>query len=111
MRCVAEVGDLVAHARREHEAAPVLQFALELAFQDIKHMAAIAPMIGEISGRIFDVPDPDVADIEGAPIGDALLAGMGGGLDLRPVGDGEGESGDFHGWLSGIAVSNKILTP
>jgi hypothetical protein len=65
-------------------------------------MAAIAPMVGEIAGRIFDVPDPDIADVERTPIGKALLAGMGCGFDLRPVRDREGEGGDFHVDVSGI---------
>src|SRR3954467_6115363 len=97
VRGVAEIRDLVAHSRRELELAAVAQLAVELTLQHVQHVAAVAPMVGEIARRIFDHPHPEIADVERAPLGLPGLAGMDGRLDLAPVGDGEGGGGELHG--------------
>src|SRR5438270_8536273 len=60
MRGVAKVRDLVAHPGRELELAPVAQLALELALQHVEHVAAVAPVIGEVAGRILHPPHREI---------------------------------------------------
>lgn len=91
MRRVAEVGDLVAHPGGQQELAPVLQFRLQLAANDVENMAPVAPMVGEIAGGIGDLANADIAQDEGTPFGGAGFAGMVRWRDLVPVGDGEGQ--------------------
>jgi hypothetical protein len=43
-RYVPEAGHLKAHASREYEPAPILEFTLYSALQHIKNMASITPM-------------------------------------------------------------------
>src|SRR5215216_7536784 len=76
MRGVAEIRDLIAHARLEPERAAIAQLGVELAFQHVEHMPAVAPMIGEIARRIFDHPHAQIADVERAPQRFAGFAGM-----------------------------------
>src|SRR3954452_8984591 len=96
VRGVAEIRDLVAHPRRELELAAVAQLAVELALQHVEHVAAVAPMVGEIARRILDHPNPEIADVERAPLGLPGLAGMDVRLDLALVGDCEGGGGELH---------------
>src|SRR6266568_2934418 len=49
---IAKIRDLVAHPRRELEFAPVAQLAVEFAREHVEHVAAVAPMVGEIARRI-----------------------------------------------------------
>ena len=44
------VGDLVAHARLENEAAAVFEFGMQFSAQAQQHMPFAAPMIGKIPG-------------------------------------------------------------
>src|SRR6476660_9042604 len=76
MRGIAKVRHLVAHPRRELELAPVAQLAVELAREHVQHVAAIAPVIGEIARRILDNPHPEIADVERAPQRLPGLTGM-----------------------------------
>ena len=64
MRRVAEVGDLVADALRQHEAAAVLQFGMQFAFQHVEHMTAIAPVVGQVTRTVFDYAYAQVTDME-----------------------------------------------
>ena len=49
MRGVAEVRDLLAHARRKLELAAVAQFDIEFTLDDVEHVAPVAPVIGEVT--------------------------------------------------------------
>jgi hypothetical protein len=90
-RCgVAEVRHLIAHAGQQLEAAAVAQFGVEFAFQHVEHVAAVAPVIGEIAGRVLDHPDAQIANIQGAPERLTCFARVGGGGNPAPVGDGKG---------------------
>jgi hypothetical protein len=77
------------HARLEPEGAAVAQFGVEFALQHIEHVAAIAPVIREIAGRIFDLPHPEIADIERPPDRLPGLAGINHRCNARPIGHGE----------------------
>ena len=100
MRRIAEIRHLIAHARLQREPAPIAQFSLEFAFEHIEHVTSVAPVIGEVARRILDHADTKVADVERAPQRFAGNAGMRGRGHPAPVGDGEGQGGDFHAGLS-----------
>ena len=72
------------------------QFGVEFALQHIEHVAAVAPVVGEIARRILHHPDPQIADIERAPKRFAGFAGMRRRRDLAPVRDGERQCWNFH---------------
>jgi hypothetical protein len=44
--------DTLAHAWLEREPAPIAQFGFEFAFEHVEHVPAVAPVIGEIAGRM-----------------------------------------------------------
>lgn len=91
------VGALVRSAGSEGEAAAVGEFGLELAFHAKQNVSFAAPVVGAVAGRIFDEADADVGEGLGTPEGGAGFAGMLGGGDGGPVGEGEGEGWDAHG--------------
>ena len=74
MRGISEVRNLIAHARLQLERATILQFGVEFAFKHIEDVASVAPMIGEVAGRVLHHPDPHIANVEGAPEGAPGLA-------------------------------------
>ena len=57
MRRVAVIRDLIAHPGLEPKSAAVAQFAIEFTFKHVQHVPAVAPMVGMIAGRIFDMTD------------------------------------------------------
>jgi hypothetical protein len=59
-------------------------------------VAAVAPVIGKIAGRILDEPNPQGADGEGAPEGTPSLARVLDGGNRGPVGHSEREVWDLH---------------
>lgn len=72
------VGDLVAHAGLEQKLPTVFEFSIELALEAKQDMALGAPMVGQVPGRVFHHPHPNVSELPRAPIGssgDALVLG------------------------------------
>ena|SRR5271167_3349205 len=104
MGCIAKIRHLVAHARAKREGTAIAQFGIEYAFQHVRHVPAVAPVIGKISGGIFDHPDPNVADVQGTPERLTAFAGMRGGVDLALIGDGERQRGNLHSATSSVLV-------
>src|SRR5882724_9599172 len=94
------VADLVAHAGREDEFAAVFEGRFQLALHAEKNMSFLAPMVGEIAGRIVDHADPDwvllVAEKPCAPIGHAGFSLVLGLFDIRPVGRAERKGIHLH---------------
>jgi hypothetical protein len=84
------VGDLIAYARRQDELAAVLELGIEATVEAPQNMTLLAPVIGQIAGRLFDDADAYVAEILRPP---DRLAGRGSMLGRRgraPVGGAEG---------------------
>ena len=76
MGSVSGVRDLVAHSGGEPELAPILEFRDDLAFKNEKDVSSIAPVIRDVTGTIFDVPDADIAHRHRAPQRDTGLSGV-----------------------------------
>src|SRR5690349_19943030 len=68
------VRDLVAHAGLERERAPIFQLGMQLAFGAQQVMTLLAPVIGEVAGRVLDHAHTDVAELPRAPVSGAALA-------------------------------------
>jgi hypothetical protein len=102
MRRIAEIGHLKTHARQKLEGAPVAQFGIELAFNDVKYVAAVAPVIEQESGRILDHPNPQIANFEGAPQRFAGFAGIRRRCQLLQFVTVKGKAGIFM-------VANPVL--
>ncbi|KQV56192.1 hypothetical protein ASC62_20085 [Caulobacter sp. Root342] len=109
---VAEVGDVIAHAGRQGGRATILQLAGQFAFQHEDHVAAVAPVIGQVAGRIVDATQAHVADIQRAPLGLAGLSRMQRRDDGVPVDRREGAGGQLHQLrpLAGFGAA-KALKP
>src|SRR6478672_10413472 len=75
MRRVAEIRHLIAHAWLERERAPVAQLGVEFAFEHIEHVAAVAPVIGEVARRILDHAYAEIADVERTPTASPVSPG------------------------------------
>jgi hypothetical protein len=66
VRGVAVIGHRVAHARRQLEGAAVAELRVELSFEHVEHVTAIAPVVGAIAGRVLDDARSQLARGEGA---------------------------------------------
>jgi hypothetical protein len=75
---------MIAHARRQVELAPVTKLRDELALKNEENVAAFAPMVGEVAGRIFDMTNPDIAHVDSSPERRTPLSIMGCRLDIGP---------------------------
>src|SRR3977135_4706710 len=60
-------------------------------------MTSVAPVIGEVAGRVLDHPDMQIADSQGAPECVTRFARMRRGRNFAPVCDGEGQGWNLHG--------------
>lgn len=93
---ITEIGDLVAHARLQLELSSVPEFRVEFTFDDQQDVTPIAPVVGEISGGVFNHSHPQVADVECAPRCISSLPCVHRGSYLAPVRDCERAGGNFH---------------
>jgi len=80
------VGDLIAHAWFENEHPTVLELSVQLTLETQKNVSFHAPVVCQVTRRILDHPDSDIAEVLGAPTGDACLTFMLSSLYARPVG-------------------------
>ena len=69
MRGVAFVGDLIAHPRQQLEGSPVAKLGIEFAFEYVKDVPEIAPVVRQIPGAVFHLANPQITDRESAPDG------------------------------------------
>ena len=90
------IGNLVAHSRPQYKRAAILQLGDQLAFGAQQDVTLQAPVIGQVTRRVFDAADPDVAELLSSPEGGAALTLVLGGLNVRPVGDTKGNIGHLH---------------
>jgi hypothetical protein len=80
MSRIAEIGDLISHARRQGECASILQFTHQFAAKNEQDMATVTPMVSKIAGCIFNHPYTQIAKIKRPPICRARFAGVFGRL-------------------------------
>jgi hypothetical protein len=90
------ISDLIAHAGRQDEMATVFEFGVQLPFKTEQNMPFFAPVIGKISGTVFDHPHANVAKLAGAPGCCARLAPMLGPLNEIPVRGAKRQMIDSH---------------
>jgi len=90
------IGNLVAHSRPQCECAAILQLGDQLAFGAQQDVTLHAPVIGQVTRRVFDAADADVTELSSSPEGRAALTLVLGGLYVRPVGDTKGNIGHLH---------------
>src|SRR5471030_889033 len=93
------IAHLVTHPGREGELAAVFQLRVQLPFQTQQHMPAPAPMIGQVTGRVFDHAHTGGAEVARAPQGIAGDAWVQFRFEGGPVGGGKRDGGQFHGGL------------
>src|SRR5829696_6732505 len=79
------VRDLVAHPGLEDDDAAVLQLGVDLALEAEHDVSLLAPVIGDVAGRVLDHPDADFAELLRPPEGDSGDAGVLARGDGRPV--------------------------
>src|SRR5262249_36898491 len=84
MRAIA-VGDDVALAGACRERAAVAELGHELALEHVDHVAALAPVVGDVPGRVLDHARSHVPDLERAPRCFAGSTGMKRRHERRPV--------------------------
>ncbi|KAG1171544.1 hypothetical protein G6F35_017067 [Rhizopus arrhizus] len=75
-----------------------MQFALETE-QDV---ALAAPVVGQVAGGVFHHADPQIAELAGAPVGHAGVAGVFGAFHLGPVRGAEGDVAHLHRESCGV---------
>lgn len=112
------VGNLIAHAWGEYEAAPVLQFRVQFAFQAKQDMAFAAPMIGKVARAVLHDPHTNIPKLSTAPGCRTHFTGMLAGLYRLPIRDAEGMSFSCIGfelqlvcYQGGVAGRHRRGTP
>jgi hypothetical protein len=75
------VRHLVAHAWLEQKLPAIFELGIELALEAKEDVTFGAPMVGQITRRVFHHPYPDVPELLRAPIGGPGDAFVFGGLD------------------------------
>ena len=90
------VTHLIAHTRFENESATIPELGVQLAFHAKKHMTFLTPVIGQVTGRVFDHSHADAPEVAGSPISDARFAAMLCSLDLGPVDSFKRKARHFH---------------
>lgn len=79
------VGNLVTHSRLQNESPSILELGVQFAFEAEQDVAFFAPVIGDITRRVFDHADADSTELAGAPVGAAAFARVLSPFDLRPI--------------------------
>jgi len=95
VRLVA-IAYLIAGSGSQGEGSAVGKFGDQLAFETQKNVSFLAPMVGEIAGRILHHADADVAEGLRAPQREAGISGMRRRRDLIPGGGRERGRKDLH---------------
>jgi len=99
---------LVALARSEREAHAISQCCFQVAFEAEEYVSLGAPVVGGISGGIFDHAHADLAEILGSPNCQAGLSGVLGRSYLSPIRGREREPGHLHRLSIFVADGRKF---
>jgi len=62
------VSHLITHARLEDKCAAIFQFRVQFALKAKQYVSLAAPMVSEITLRVFDHANADVAEMLRAPV-------------------------------------------
>jgi hypothetical protein len=105
MGSVAEIGHLIAHAFREEEGSTVFQFREEFACEYEEHVAAVTPMVSQVSRCVLDHSHPHIARVERALESCTCLTRMLGRRYVVPGSNGKRLVRNFHGCA---AIINSV---
>lgn len=83
------VGDLVGDARSQSKPASVFQFRVEFPLNAEQHVPFRAPVVRELTRRIFNHPHADRTKVLSSPKSHARLTRVFCQFDLCPVGNNE----------------------
>jgi hypothetical protein len=93
---LSTIGDLVARPRGQAESAAILELGRELARHAEQDVSLLAPVICDVTGCVLDHPHPDVAEDPRSPEREPSFAAALRALNVRPVGDSEGDIAHSH---------------
>src|SRR5262245_65522146 len=93
---LAAVGNLIAHSGQQRERTPIRKIRVQLAVNAEDDVSLLAPMIGDVAGRVVDHADADVAELARPPRCRPGLARMTRRLDVGPVGSAARNVDDAH---------------
>ena len=90
------VGHLIARTRGQRKLPPICKLCLQFTFQAKQDMTLCAPMIGKVTGTVFDKTDSDIVELLCAPGSRSRFPLVFGRLYLRPNGDAERDVFHLH---------------
>lgn len=105
------ISDLIAHSRTQLKPSPVPQLRVEITANAQENVPLFAPVVGAISGRVFDHPNTDRPEMASTPRCDSRLTGMFGWLDRVPIRRAEGQIVDLHDGLREAYSTSWYLRP
>jgi hypothetical protein len=88
--------NLISHSRLEDKLSTILELCDKFSFQDKQDVPARTPVVGEISGSIFNHPHADVSERDRSPESVARNTRMLGLRDVFPVRCHEWNVLDLH---------------
>src|SRR5688572_25009632 len=89
---ICAVGDLVAAPGGEPVGPAVAELGDELTLEHEQHVAALAPVVGDVAWRVLHHPYAHLAELKRAPPSHTLQAEMLGDRQLIPARQGEREA-------------------
>lgn len=90
------VGDLVGDARSQSKPASILQFRVEFPLKAEQHVPFRAPVVREVTRRIFNHAYADRTKVLSSPISHARFTRVFCQFDLCPVGNNKRKIRDLH---------------
>ena len=80
----------------ESQLLAIFQLDVERTAEAKKDVSLAAPVIGDVSGRVLDYADADLAEGLSSPKRNATITGMFRGNHLHPIRDHHGRGCHFH---------------
>ena len=90
------VSHLITHARLEDKCAAIFQFRVQFALKAKQYVSLAAPMVSEITLRVFDHANADVAEMLRAPVSCATVSLVLGLVNAGPIGGSERNARHVH---------------
>ena len=101
------VSHLITHARLEDKCAAIFQFRVQFTLKAKQYVSLAAPMVSEITLRVFDHANADVAEMLRAPVSCATVSLVLGLVDAGPIGGSEWNARHVHDFSLSLSYQSE----
>lgn len=101
------VSHLVTHARLENKCAAIFEFRVQFTLKAKQYVPLAAPMVSEITLRVFDHANADIAEMLRAPVICATVTLVFGSVYAGPIGGSERNAGYIHDFSLSLSFQSE----